>query len=61
MSWSWRPSRAPSVLERFGWELVNTATNLPLIAGIDIGEIASDGRLRSIVGFLDLVPGDAAV
>lgn len=45
---------------RFGWELVDTATNAPLIAGIDIGEIAPDGRLRSIVGFLDLVPGDAA-
>jgi len=41
---------------RFGWEMVNTATDAPLIAGIDIGEVAPDGRLRSIVGFLDLVP-----
>lgn len=41
---------------RFGWELVNTATGAPLIAGIDIGEVAADGRFRSIVGFLDLVP-----
>jgi len=41
---------------RFGWEMVNTTSNAPLIAGIDIGEIAPDGRLRSIVGFLDLAP-----
>ncbi len=41
---------------RFGWELVNMATEVPFIAGIDVGEIAPDGRLRTIVGFLDLVP-----
>ena len=41
---------------RFGWELVNVASGEPLIAGIDVGQVSPDGRLRSIVGFLDLVP-----
>ena len=41
---------------RFGWELVNVASGEPLIAGIDVAQVAPDGRLRSIVGFLDRVP-----
>jgi hypothetical protein len=41
---------------RFGWDLVNVETGVPFMAGLDIGEVAPDGRLRSIVGFLDLVP-----
>lgn len=41
---------------RFGWDLVNLETGVPFMAGLDVGEIAPDGRLRSIVGFLDLVP-----
>ena len=41
---------------RFGWDLVNVETGAPFMAGLDIGEVSADGRLRSIVGFLDLVP-----
>jgi hypothetical protein len=41
---------------RFGWDLVNLETGAPFMAGLDIGEVAADGRLRSIVGFLDLAP-----
>lgn len=41
---------------RFGWDLVNLETGVPFMAGLDVGEVAPDGRLSSIVGFLDLVP-----
>ncbi len=41
---------------RFGWELVDVASGEPLIAGIDVAQVAPDGRLQSIVGFLDRVP-----
>ena len=42
---------------RFGWELIDTASNAPLIAGVDFGVVAADGRLRTITGFLDQAPG----
>jgi hypothetical protein len=35
---------------RFGWELV-AADGSVVVAGIDIGRLADDGRLRSITGF----------
>ncbi|HZD25297.1 MAG TPA: nuclear transport factor 2 family protein [Alphaproteobacteria bacterium] len=41
---------------RFGWELAPEGGE-PLVAGIDFGVIAADGRLQTITGFLDLVPG----
>ncbi|HEY3140525.1 MAG TPA: hypothetical protein VGJ86_05315 [Acidimicrobiales bacterium] len=41
---------------RFGWELVGP-DNAVAVAGIDVGQVAEDGRLRSIVGFFgDLTP-----
>lgn len=38
---------------RFSWELVNTADGARLIAGTDVANVADDGRLRSVTGFLD--------
>ena len=35
---------------RFGWELTG-ADGTPIVAGIDVGEVAADGRLRRIAGF----------
>ena len=42
---------------RFGWELVGPDGGAPVVAGVDFGVLADDGRLRTIVGFLDQVPG----
>lgn len=41
---------------RFDWELVDPATGTAVIGGVDFGEIAADGRLRAITGFLTQVP-----
>ena len=41
---------------RFGWELGPSPDAPPLVAGIDFGVIAADGRLQAITGFLDRVP-----
>lgn len=41
---------------RFGWELGQAAGAAPLVAGVDFGVVAADGRLVSITGFLDQVP-----
>jgi hypothetical protein len=35
---------------RFGWELL-AADGTPIVAGIDVGEIAHDGRLQRVTGF----------
>ncbi len=40
---------------RFGWELV-AADGTPVVAGIDVGELAEDGRLRRITGFWGELP-----
>jgi hypothetical protein len=41
---------------RFGWELA--AEGQPaLVAGVDFGVLAADGRLESITGFIDKMPG----
>jgi hypothetical protein len=40
---------------RYGWELVGPDGN-PVIAGIDVGEVAPDGRLRKITGFFGDLP-----
>ncbi len=40
---------------RYGWELVDPDGN-PVIAGIDVGEVAPDGRLRKITGFFGDLP-----
>lgn len=41
---------------RFGWELVPADGETALVAGIDFGVIAADGRLRTVTGFLDHTP-----
>ena len=43
---------------RFAWELVAPGGGDPVVAGVDFG-IVADGRLQTIVGFLDLVPASA--
>jgi len=39
---------------RFTWEL-RAEGEPPFVIGIDIGEVAADGRLQSITGFFDHV------
>jgi hypothetical protein len=41
---------------RFGWELVPEAGDA-VAKGTDFAVLAEDGRLRSVTGFLDAVPG----
>lgn len=41
---------------RFNWGL-GPAGAEPVVAGLDVGVLADDGRLASITGFLDKVPG----
>jgi len=40
---------------RFGWELADP-DGAATVAGVDIGTVASDGRLRSITGFFGELP-----
>jgi SnoaL-like domain len=40
---------------RFGWELVGPDGAVAL-AGLDVGELAGDGRLRRVVGFFGDLP-----
>lgn len=42
---------------RFAWELGPGDGQPPLVAGTDFGVVAPDGRLRSVTGFLDRMPG----
>lgn len=41
---------------RFAWELCPPGADAPLVAGTDFAVLASDGRLRMVTGFLDLMP-----
>lgn len=41
---------------RFAWALYAPEGNAPFIAGVDFGTVDGDGRLRSITGFIDVVP-----
>ncbi|MEU8827020.1 nuclear transport factor 2 family protein [Streptomyces sp. NPDC048636] len=41
---------------RFTWELVATADGSAPVAGFDVITLAEDGRIRSVLGFLDRVP-----
>lgn len=43
---------------RFSWELV-PESGPTVIGGTDVGVLAADGRLRSVVGFLDHTPASA--
>ncbi|MFE6667983.1 nuclear transport factor 2 family protein [Streptomyces sp. NPDC057697] len=43
-------------LVRFSWELVSADGSAP-VAGSDVIALAEDGRIASVSGFLDRVPG----
>jgi hypothetical protein len=42
---------------RFGWELGPADLEAP-IAGFDVVQLGLDGRIRSVLGFLDRVPAE---
>ena len=44
---------------RFGWELA-APDGAVTVAGIDVGQLADDGRLRRITGFFGELPAQAA-
>jgi ketosteroid isomerase-like protein len=44
-------------LVRFTWDLVSTADGSAPAAGFDVVTLAEDGRISSVSGFLDRVPG----
>jgi hypothetical protein len=44
---------------RFSWELTPGDGQPALAAGTDFGVVAPDGRLRSVTGFLDRMPGSS--
>ncbi|MDQ1073087.1 nuclear transport factor 2 family protein [Streptomyces canus] len=41
---------------RFSWELVSEVDGSAPVAGSDVITLAGDGRIRSVLGFLDRVP-----
>ncbi|MFG2373322.1 nuclear transport factor 2 family protein [Streptomyces sp. NPDC048504] len=41
---------------RFSWELVSEADGTAPVAGFDVITLDGDGRIRSVLGFLDRVP-----
>ncbi|MET7765433.1 nuclear transport factor 2 family protein [Streptomyces sp. NPDC005336] len=43
-------------MARFTWELVSTADGTAPVAGFDVITVGEDGRIRSVLGFLDRVP-----
>lgn len=43
-------------IARFGWELVSVADGSAPVAGFDVIRLGEDGRVRSVLGFLDRVP-----
>ncbi|MHC3469967.1 nuclear transport factor 2 family protein [Streptomyces sp. 7R007] len=44
---------------RFSWELVSEADGTAPVAGSDVITLDADGRIRSVLGFLDRVPAGA--
>ena len=44
---------------RFSWELVSEADGSAPVAGFDVITLDTDGRIRSVLGFLDRVPAGA--
>lgn len=44
---------------RFAWELVSQADGSAPVAGFDVITLDADGRIRSVLGFLDRVPAGA--
>lgn len=43
-------------MARFCWELVSMADGSAPVAATDVITLAEDGRIRSVLGFLDRVP-----
>ncbi|MFC0401159.1 nuclear transport factor 2 family protein [Paraburkholderia rhizosphaerae] len=43
---------------RFSWEL-SSPDGVSIVKGSDFGQVDADGRLRTMTGFLDEVPGAA--
>ena len=41
---------------RFGWELVPDSGGEPLAIGFDVATTGEDGRIVTVVGFLDKAP-----
>jgi hypothetical protein len=44
-------------IARFAWELVSRSDGSAPAAGFDVIAVAEDGRIGSVSGFLDRVPG----
>ena len=44
---------------RFSWEIAPLSGEPPVAAGVDFGTLAPDGRIKSIVTFVDLFPAGA--
>jgi hypothetical protein len=51
-----RPVDAHHDLARFTWELGPVDAE-PLVIGFDVAVLSDDGRIRTVHGFLDKVPG----
>ncbi|MFH8794119.1 nuclear transport factor 2 family protein [Streptomyces sp. NPDC017941] len=43
-------------IARFTWELVSDTDGSAPVAGFDVIELADDGRIRTVHGFLDRLP-----
>ncbi|WP_251096424.1 nuclear transport factor 2 family protein [Streptomyces sp. Caat 7-52] len=43
-------------IARFSWELVSTADGSAPVAGSDVITLTEDGRITSVLGFLDRLP-----
>ncbi|MGW1892471.1 nuclear transport factor 2 family protein [Streptomyces sp. NPDC002004] len=43
-------------IARFSWELVSTADGSAPVAGSDVITLGEDGRITSVLGFLDRLP-----
>ncbi|GAA0481496.1 nuclear transport factor 2 family protein [Streptomyces stramineus] len=43
-------------IARFSWELVSLTDGSAPVAGFDVITLDEDGRIRSVLGFLDRVP-----
>ncbi|MFI9719690.1 nuclear transport factor 2 family protein [Streptomyces sp. NPDC052396] len=46
---------------RFSWELVSVVDGSAPVAGSDVITLAEDGRIRSVLGFLDRLPSCIAL
>lgn len=57
---AFRPTGTPDAhhdMVRFTWDLVSSRDGSAPAAGFDVITLAEDGRIRTVTGFLDRVPG----